>query len=51
MEGMKKGGKADTVAADTGAAVIADRRKRHCNHRPVKPHLPRSIFSRPHVGV
>ena len=29
MEGMKKGGKADAVATDTGAAVIADRRKRH----------------------
>ena len=30
MEGMKKGGKAGTVTANTGAAVIANRRKRHC---------------------
>jgi hypothetical protein len=29
MEGMKKGGKADTVAADTGATVIANRRNGH----------------------
>jgi len=54
MEGTKKGGKADTVAADTGAAVIADRRNGHCknsNHSLYKPRPRLSIFSRPHVGV
>jgi hypothetical protein len=32
MEGMKKGGKANTVTADTCAAVITNRRKKSHSH-------------------
>jgi hypothetical protein len=44
MKLRKKGGKADAVATDTGAAVIADRRKRHENRNPIIGVAPIQFF-------